>query len=107
MTEVAETNQEDVEFLRTKFRELKTLARDELDVLRRDRDQMREYKQIRDDHNKEVKALIESVKAEREERDRINKDINEAKERRRAIHAQLKSVYDEIRDLRGNLVGSP
>ena len=69
MTEVAETNQEDVEFLRTKFRELKTLARDELDVLRRDRDQMREYKQIRDEHNKEVKALIESVKAEREERD--------------------------------------
>ncbi len=107
MTEVAETNQEDVEFLRTKFRELKTQARDELDVLRRDRDQMREYKQIRDEHNKEVKALIESVKAEREERDRINKDINEAKERRRAIHAQLKSVYDEIRDLRGNLVGSP
>ena len=107
MTEVAETNQEDVEFLRTKFRELKTLARDELDVLRRDRDQMREYKQIRDDHNKEVKALIESVKAEREERDRINKDINEAKEPRRAINAQLKSVYDEIRDLRGNLVGSP
>jgi len=107
LTEVAETNQEDVEFLRTKFRELKTQARDELDVLRRDRDQMREYKQIRDEHNKEVKALIESVKAEREERDRINKDINEAKERRRAIHAQLKSVYDEIRDLRGNLVGSP
>lgn len=107
MTESAETNQEDVEFLRTKFRELKTQARDELDVLRRDRDQMREYKQIRDEHNKEVKALIESVKAEREERDRINKDINEAKERRRAIHAQLKSVYDEIRDLRGNLVGSP
>ncbi|TFG94364.1 hypothetical protein E4H12_15285, partial [Candidatus Thorarchaeota archaeon] len=107
MTEVAETNLEDVEYLRAKFRELKTLARDELEVLRRDRDQMREYKLIRDEHNKEVKALIESVKAEREERDRINKDINEAKERRRAIHAQLKSVYDEIRDLRSNLVGSP
>ncbi|MBE0527153.1 MAG: hypothetical protein IH631_09440 [Candidatus Thorarchaeota archaeon] len=107
MTEVAETNLEDVEYLRAKFRELKTLAGDELEVLRRDRDQMREYKLIRDEHNKEVKALIESVKAEREERDRINKDINEAKERRRAIHAQLKSVYDEIRDLRSNLVGSP
>ncbi|MHA1577145.1 MAG: coiled-coil protein, partial [Candidatus Thorarchaeota archaeon] len=107
MTEVAETNQDDVEFLRVKFRELKTQARDELEVLRRDRDQMREYKKIRDEHNKEVKALIESVKAEREERDRINKDINEAKERRRAIHAQLKSVYDEIRELRSNLVGSP
>jgi len=107
LTEVAETNQDDVEFLRVKFRELKTQARDELEVLRRDRDQMREYKKIRDEHNKEVKALIESVKAEREERDRINKDINEAKERRRAIHAQLKSVYDEIRELRSNLVGSP
>ncbi|TFH11045.1 MAG: hypothetical protein E4H14_01450 [Candidatus Thorarchaeota archaeon] len=106
MTETAETI-EDVEFLRVKFRELKTQARDELEVLRRDRDQMREYKIIRDEHNKEVKALIESVKAEREERDRINKDINEAKDRRRAIHAQLKSVYDDIRELRSNLVGSP
>jgi uncharacterized coiled-coil DUF342 family protein len=68
---------------------------------------MREYKTIRDDHNKEVRGLIESVKAEREERDRINKDISEAKDRRTAIHDQLKSVYDEIRDLRSNLVGSP
>ncbi len=68
---------------------------------------MREYKRIRDEHNKEVKALIESVKAEREERDRINEEIAEAKDKRMAIHAQLKSVYDEIRDLRSNLVGSP
>ena len=107
MTEVADANVEDVEFLKTKFRELKIQAREELETLRHDRDQMREYKRIRDDHNKEVKALIESVKAEREERDRINQEINEAKERRMAIHAQLKSVYDEIRELRSNLVGSP
>ena len=107
LTEAAEAKPEEVEFLRAKLRELKTQARDELEVLRRDRDQMREYKTIRDDHNKEVRGLIESVKAEREERDRINKDISEAKDRRTAIHAQLKSVYDEIRDLRSNLVGSP
>jgi uncharacterized coiled-coil DUF342 family protein len=107
LTEAAETKPDDIEFLRAKLRELKTQARDELDVLRRDRDQMREYKTIRDEHNNEVRGLIESVKAEREERDRINKDIYEAKERRTAIHAQLKSLYDEIRDLRSNLVGSP
>jgi uncharacterized coiled-coil DUF342 family protein len=107
LTEAAETPPEDLEFLRAKLRELKTQARDELEVLRRDRDQMREYKTIRDNHNKEVRGLIESVKAEREERDRINKDISEAKDRRTAIHAQLKSLYDEIRDLRSNLVGSP
>ncbi|MGD9397044.1 MAG: hypothetical protein PVJ05_11495, partial [Candidatus Thorarchaeota archaeon] len=107
MTEAAEAKPEDVEFLRAKLRELKMQARDELEVLRRDRDQMREYKTIRDDHNKEVRGLIESVKAEREERDRINKEISEAKNRRTAIHAQLKSVYDEIRELRANLVGSP
>jgi uncharacterized coiled-coil DUF342 family protein len=107
LTEAAEAKPEEVEFLRTKLRELKIQARDELEVLRRDRDQMREYKTIRDDHNKEVRGLIESVKAEREERDRINKDISEAKDRRTAIHDQLKSVYDEIRDLRSNLVGSP
>jgi uncharacterized coiled-coil DUF342 family protein len=68
---------------------------------------MREYKTLRDEQNKEVRSLIESVKAEREARDRINKDINEAKERRTAIHAQLKSIYDEIRELRSNIVGSP
>jgi phosphoserine phosphatase len=107
LTEAAEAPPEDLEFLRAKLRELKTQARDELEVLRRDRDQMREYKAIRDNHNKEVRGLIESVKAEREERDRINKDISEAKDRRTAIHAQLKSLYDEIRDLRSNLVGSP
>jgi uncharacterized coiled-coil DUF342 family protein len=107
LTEAAEKPPEDLEFLRAKLRELKTQARDELEVLRRDRDQMREYKTIRDNHNKEVRGLIESVKAEREERDRINKDISEAKDRRTAIHAQLKSLYDEIRDLRSNLVGSP
>ena len=107
LTEAAEAKPEDVEFLRAKLRELKVQARDELEVLRRDRDQMREYKNIRDEHNKEVRGLIESVKAEREERDRINKDISEAKDRRTAIHAQLKSVYDEIRELRSNLVGSP
>jgi uncharacterized coiled-coil DUF342 family protein len=107
LTEAAEAKPEDVEFLRAKLREFKIQARDELEVLRRDRDQMREYKNIRDEHNKEVRGLIESVKAEREERDRINKDISEAKDRRTAIHAQLKSVYDEIRDLRANLVGSP
>lgn len=107
MTEAAEAKPEDVEFLRAKLRELKTQARDELEVLRRDRDQMREYKTIRDEHNKEVRGLIESVKAEREERDRINKEISDAKDRRTAIHAQLKSLYDEIRELRSNLVGSP
>lgn len=107
MTEATETSVENVEFLRTKLRELKSQARDDLEVLRRDRDQMREYKRVRDEHNKEVRALIESVKAEREERDRINKEITEAKDRRTAIHAQLKSVYDEIRELRGSLVGSP
>jgi uncharacterized coiled-coil DUF342 family protein len=107
LTEAAELSVEDIEGLRAKLRELKTQARDDLEVLRRNRDQMREYKKIRDDHNKEVRALIESVKAEREERDRINKEILEAKERRGAIHAQLKAVYDEIRELRANLVGSP
>lgn len=107
MTEAAEAKPEDVEFLRAKLRELKTQARDELEVLRRDRDKMREYKAIRDEHNKEVKALIESVRTEREERDRINAQIGEAKDKRTAIHAQLKSIYDEIRELRSNLVGSP
>ncbi|MDF1540492.1 MAG: hypothetical protein P1Q69_16470 [Candidatus Thorarchaeota archaeon] len=107
MTETTETSIENVEGLRVKLRELKTQARDDLDVLRRNRDQMREYKRIRDEHNREVRALIESVKAEREERDIINKEITEAKDRRTAIHAQLKSVYDEIRELRDNLVGSP
>ncbi|MHA2223148.1 MAG: hypothetical protein ACXAAO_13980, partial [Candidatus Thorarchaeota archaeon] len=61
MTEAAEAKPEDVEFLRAKLRELKTQARNELEVLRRDRDQMREYKTIRDEHNKEVRGLIESV----------------------------------------------
>ncbi len=107
MTEAAETVPEDLEFLRTKLRELKTQAREDLEQLRRDRDKMREYKTIRDEHNKEVRALIESVKAEREERDRINAEITEAKDKRTAIHAQLKSVYDEIRDLRDKIVGSP
>jgi uncharacterized coiled-coil DUF342 family protein len=107
LTEAAEAKPEDVEFLRAKLRELKTQARDELEVLRRDRDKMREYKAIRDEHNKEVKGLIESVKAEREERDRINDMIAEAKDKRTGIHAQLKSLYDEIRELRSNLVGSP
>jgi uncharacterized coiled-coil DUF342 family protein len=107
LTEAAEAKPEDVEFLRAKLRELKTQARDELEVLRKDRDKMREYKNIRDEHNKEVKGLIESVKAEREERDRINKDIGEAKDKRTAIHAQLRSIYDEVRELRANLVGSP
>jgi uncharacterized coiled-coil DUF342 family protein len=68
---------------------------------------MRQYKTVRDEHNKEVQSLIESVKAERVERDRINREISEAKDRRSAIHAQLKSVYDEIRELRSNIVGSP
>ena len=63
LTEAAEAKPEDVEFLRAKLRELKIQARDELEVLRRDRDKMREYKTIRDDHNKEVRGLIESVKA--------------------------------------------
>jgi len=107
LTEAAETAPEDLEFLRAKLRELKTQARDDLEQLRRDRDKMREYKTIRDEHNKEVRALIESVKAEREERDRINAEITEAKDKRTAIHAQLKSFYDEIRDLRDKIVGSP
>lgn len=107
MTEAVETAPENIEFLRARLRELKTQARDDLEALRRDRDQMREYKQIRDEHNKEVRSLIESVKAEREERDRINKDIREAKDKRAAIHAQLKSIYDEVRELRGKIVGSP
>ncbi len=107
MTEAAETTTEDVEFLRTKLRQLKTQARDDLEELRRHRDKMREYKTIRDEHNKEVRGLIESVKAEREARDAINTDINEAKEKRTALHAQLKSIYDEIRELRGTIVGSP
>ncbi|MBD3406855.1 MAG: hypothetical protein GF411_12130 [Candidatus Lokiarchaeota archaeon] len=107
MTEAAETTSEDIEFLRAQLRELKSQAREELEQLRRDRDKMREYKGIRDEHNKEVRSLIESVKAEREERDRINEEISEAKGKRTAIHSQLKSVYDEIRELRSNLVGSP
>jgi phosphoserine phosphatase len=107
LTEAAETKPEDIEFLRASLRELKIQARDDLEVLRRNRDRMREYKAIRDEHNKEVRSLIESVKAEREARDRINKDISEAKDRRTAIHAQLKSVYEEIRELRSNIVGSP
>ncbi|MFW9943538.1 MAG: coiled-coil protein [Candidatus Sifarchaeia archaeon] len=107
MTEAAEAKPEDIEFLRARLRELKTQAREDLEVLRRNRDKMREYKNLRDAHNKEVRGLIESVKAEREARDKINKEINEAKHRRTAIHAQLKSIYDEIRDLRSNIVGSP
>jgi uncharacterized coiled-coil DUF342 family protein len=107
LTEAAETTQEDVEFLRTRLRQLKTQAREDLEELRRHRDKMREYKTIRDEHNKEVRGLIESVKAEREARDEINVDITEAKERRTALHAQLKSIYDEIRELRGTIVGSP
>ncbi|NHJ13825.1 MAG: hypothetical protein EAX95_09110 [Candidatus Thorarchaeota archaeon] len=107
MTEAAETKPEDIEYLRATLRELKSQARDDLEILRRNRDRMREYKVIRDEHNKEVRNLIESVKAEREARDQINKDIAEAKDRRTAIHAQLKSVYDEIRELRSNIVGSP
>ncbi len=107
MTDAAETTIEDVEFLRTTLRQLKTQARDDLEELRRQRDKMREYKTIRDEHNKEVRGLIESVKAEREARDVINTDITEAKERRSALHAQLKSIYDEIRELRGTIVGSP
>jgi uncharacterized coiled-coil DUF342 family protein len=107
LTEAADAKPEDIEFLRARLRELKIQAREDLEVLRRDRDQMRQYKSVRDEHNKEVRSLIESVKAEREERDRINKEISEAKDRRSAIHAQLKSVYEEIRELRSNIVGSP
>jgi uncharacterized coiled-coil DUF342 family protein len=107
LTEAVEATPENIEFLRSRLRELKVLARDELEVLRRDRDKMREYKTIRDEHNKEVRSLIESVKAERVERDRINVEIRDAKDRRGAIHAQLKSVYEEIRELRGKIVGSP
>jgi phosphoserine phosphatase len=103
----SEAKPEDVEFLRARFRELKIQAREDLEELRRHRDKMREYKSIRDEHNKEVRALIESVKAEREERDRINAEIAEAKDRRTALHTQLKSVYDEIRELRSTIVGSP
>ena len=107
VTEAVEEKPEDIEFLRARLRELKTQAREDLEVLRRNRDKMREYKNLRDSHNKEVRGLIESVKAEREARDKINKEINDAKQRRTAIHAQLKSIYDEIRDLRSNIVGSP
>ena len=102
-----EAKPEDVEFLRARLRELKVQARDDLEELRHHRDKMREYKTIRDEHNKEVRALIESVKAEREERDRINTEIGDAKDRRTALHSQLKSVYEEIRELRSNIVGSP
>jgi uncharacterized coiled-coil DUF342 family protein len=107
LTEAAESAPENIEFLRTRFRELKVQAREDLEVLRRNRDKMREYKMNRDEHNKEVRRLIESVKAEREERDRINMDIGEAKHKRTAIHAQIKSVYEEIRELRDQVVGSP
>jgi uncharacterized coiled-coil DUF342 family protein len=107
LTEAAESAPENIEFLRTRFRELKAQAREDLEVLRRNRDKMREYKMNRDEHNKEVRRLIESVKAEREERDLINKDIGEAKHKRTAIHAQIKSVYEEIRELRDQVVGSP
>jgi uncharacterized coiled-coil DUF342 family protein len=107
LAEAIETKPENIEFLRARLRELKTVARDDLAELRRDRDQMRKYKSLRDEHNKEVRGLIESVKAEREERDRINKEISEAKGRRSAIHAQLKEVYDEVRELRSKIVGSP
>jgi uncharacterized coiled-coil DUF342 family protein len=107
LTEAAESAPENIEFLRTRFRELKIQAREDLEVLRRNRDKMREYKMNRDEHNKEVRRLIESVKAEREERDRINMDIGEAKHKRTAIHAQIKSVYEEIRELRDQVVGSP
>ena len=107
LTEAAESVPENIEFLRTRFRELKGQAREDLEVLRRNRDKMREYKMNRDEHNKEVRRLIESVKAEREERDRINMDISEAKRKRTAIHAQIKSVYDEMSELRDQVVGSP
>ncbi len=107
MTEAVEATPENIEYLRARLRELKAQAREELEQLRRDRDKMREYKTIRDEHNKEVRALIESVKAEREARDKINAQIRDAKERRSAIHQQLKAVYDEIRELRGKIVGSP
>ncbi|MGY5861569.1 MAG: hypothetical protein RTU09_04280 [Candidatus Thorarchaeota archaeon] len=107
MTEAAESAPENIEFLRARFRELKVQAREDLEGLRRNRDKMREYKMNRDEHNKEVRRLIESVKAEREERDRINMDIGDAKHKRTAIHAQIKSVYEEIRELRDQVVGSP
>ncbi|MEE9353214.1 MAG: hypothetical protein V3U94_02190, partial [Candidatus Thorarchaeota archaeon] len=107
MTEAAESAPENIAFLRTRFGELRVQAREDLEVLRRNRDKMREYKINRDEHNKEVRRLIESVKAEREERDRINMDIGEAKHKRTAIHAQIKSVYEEIRELRDQVVGSP
>jgi len=104
---VAESAPENIEFLRARFGELRVQAREDLEVLRSNRDKMREYKMNRDEHNKEVRRLIESVKAEREERDRINLDIGEAKHKRTAIHAQIKSVYEEIRELRDDVVGSP
>ncbi len=107
MTEAADSAPENIEFLRARFGELRVQAREDLGVLRSNRDKMREYKINRDEHNKEVRRLIESVKAEREERDRINMDIGEAKHKRTAIHAQIKSVYEEIRELRGQVVGSP
>ncbi|MHA1485449.1 MAG: coiled-coil protein, partial [Candidatus Thorarchaeota archaeon] len=104
---MAESAPENIEFLRARFGELRVQAREDLEVLRSNRDKMREYKINRDEHNKEVRRLIESVKAEREERDRINLDIGEAKHKRTAIHAQIKSVYEEIRELRDDVVGSP
>ena len=104
---MAESAPENIEFLRARFGELRVQAREDLEVLRSNRDKMREYKMNRDEHNKEVRRLIESVKAEREERDRINLDIGEAKHKRTAIHAQIKSVYEEIRELRDDVVGSP
>ncbi len=104
---MAESAPENIEFLRARFGELRVQAREDLGVLRSNRDKMREYKINRDEHNKEVRRLIESVKAEREERDRINMDIGEAKHKRTAIHAQIKSVYEEIRELRDHVVGSP
>ena len=107
MTEAADSAPENIEFLRARFGELRVQAREDLEVLRSNRDKMREYKINRDEHNKEVRRLIESVKAEREERDRINMDIGEAKHKRTAIHAQIKSVYEEIRELRDQVVGSP
>jgi uncharacterized coiled-coil DUF342 family protein len=107
LTEAAESAPENIEFLRARFGELRVQAREDLEVLRSNRDKMREYKINRDEHNKEVRRLIESVKAEREERDRINMDIGEAKHKRTAIHAQIKSVYEEIRELRDQVVGSP
>ena len=42
MTEATETQVEDVEFLRTRLRQIKTQAREDLEELRRHRDMMRE-----------------------------------------------------------------